>query len=116
MIEIGLGYIVLGQSTSSFSGGESQRLKLLKISQESLKGENICFLFDEPTSGLASSDVLKLVKYFKRLSGLGHSFIIIEHNLELLVNMDYLVELGPEAEKDGGQIIFQGGFKEFIKN
>lgn len=111
VIDMGLGYITLGQNTSSFSGGEAQRLKLLDMLKDSHKKfsqkPNI-LIFDEPTTGLSEKDVSLLIGQFKKLRTLGHTVIIVEHHLGLLRSVDWLVEVGPESADKGGTIIHQG--------
>ena len=111
VILMGLGYITLGQSTSSFSGGEAQRLKLLNIIEKAKIYQACCLIFDEPTSGLSDYDVGVLIKYLQRLVDKGHSIIVVEHHIGVLQVADYLIELGPGAADLGGQVIFQGSVK-----
>ena len=112
--ELGLGYLRLGQPINTLSGGESQRLKLVKHLAES--GESaaapgrkpILFLFDEPTTGLHFDDVRILLKVFQRLVDAGHSLLVIEHNLDVVQSADWIIDLGPEAGDEGGKIVAQG--------
>lgn len=105
--EVGLGYIKLGQSSSTLSGGESQRVKLAWfLSQESDDKEIL--IFDEPTTGLHFHDINTLLKAFNRLIGKGHTIIIIEHNLEVIKCADYIIDLGPEGGVDGGHLVCAG--------
>lgn len=113
--KLGLDYISLGQSTSSFSGGEAQRLKLLSISELATKSQKVCLMFDEPSTGLASSDVAKFIRYMRGLTKKGHTVIIVEHNLDVIRNADYVVEVGPGAASQGGNIIFQGPQEKFVQ-
>ena len=113
--KLGLGYISLGQSTSSFSGGEAQRLKLLSVSELNTKSQTVCLIFDEPSTGLASSDVANFMKYIRNLTEKGHTVIIVEHNLDVIRGADYVVELGPGAAAQGGKIMFQGPQEKFLK-
>ena len=110
LIEIGLGYLQLGQSTATLSGGEAQRLKL--ASYLSVSGgtatEPFLFLFDEPTTGLHLTDIHTLILALRKLLESGHSVIVIEHNIELLSQADYLIDLGPEGGTGGGQIMAEG--------
>jgi len=116
LVKTGLDYLKLGQSTSSLSGGEAQRLKLAGFLSKGFKnsGHSI-FIFDEPTTGLHWHDIQKLLNSFEELLTNGHTIIIIEHNLEVIKNADYLIELGPGGGKHGGNIIFSG-FSELILN
>jgi excinuclease ABC subunit A len=110
VIAMGLGYITLGQHTSSFSGGEAQRLKLLNMLKDAKKKfsqkPNI-LIFDEPTTGLSEKDVGLLIDQFRKLRELGHTVIIVEHHLGLLRSVDWLVEVGPESADKGGEIVYQ---------
>ena len=109
--EVGLGYIKLGQSSSTLSGGESQRIKLayfLSLSRKEKKAENIMFIFDEPTTGLHFYDVEKLLKAFDSLLSAGHSLVVVEHNQDVIRNADWIIDLGPDAGDRGGEIVFQG--------
>ena len=111
--EVGLGYIKLGQSSSTLSGGESQRVKLayfLSLSGEAAakNGERILFIFDEPTTGLHFYDVEKLLKAFDALLSKGHSVLVVEHNLDVIRSADWVIELGPEAGDRGGEVVFEG--------
>jgi excinuclease ABC subunit A len=106
--QMGLGYITLGQMTSSFSGGEAQRLKLLKLMQEVKPDRPSILIFDEPTVGLSDSDVAVLIDQFRLLTSKGHTLIVVEHHLDMLNAADWLVEIGPEAADRGGQLIYEG--------
>ena len=113
LVDVGLSYIKLGQSSSTLSGGESQRIKLayfLSMSSESLSArkEKILFLFDEPTTGLHFYDVEKLLKAFDALLGNGHSVIVVEHNLDVIRAADWVIDLGPDAGDKGGEVVFAG--------
>lgn len=105
---IGLGYVKLGQSTSTLSGGEAQRLKLATYLAKGNNQEPILFIFDEPTTGLHFYDIEKLLYAFDELIKLGHSLVVIEHNLEMIKCADWLIDLGPEGGKNGGHLIYQG--------
>ena len=113
LVDVGLGYIKLGQSSSTFSGGESQRIKLayfLSMSEQSGRSahERILFLFDEPTTGLHFFDVEKLLKAFDVLLDKGHSLIVVEHNLDVIRSADWVIDLGPDAGERGGEVVFAG--------
>lgn len=111
LMDVGLSYIKLGQSSSTLSGGESQRIKLasfLGMDDGSRPDKKILFLFDEPTTGLHFYDIEKLLKAFDALLDKGHSIIVVEHNPEVILRADWIVDLGPEAGDGGGKIVFQG--------
>ena len=106
--DVGLGYIKMGQSSSTLSGGESQRVKLAYfLSRESESG-HILFIFDEPTTGLHFHDINKLLKSINALVDHGHSVIMIEHNMEVIKSADWVIDLGPEGGEEGGNIVFVG--------
>ena len=113
LVDVGLGYIKLGQSSSTLSGGESQRIKLayfLSMSENSssMASKKILFLFDEPTTGLHFYDVEKLLKAFDVLLSKGHSLIVVEHNLDVIRAADWVIDLGPDAGDKGGEVVFEG--------
>jgi excinuclease ABC subunit A len=112
LVDVGLGYIRLGQSSSTLSGGESQRIKLayfLSLSQEDRpRKDRILFIFDEPTTGLHFYDVEKLLKAFDVLLSKGHSLVVVEHNLDVIRNADWVIDLGPDAGDRGGEVVFAG--------
>src|SRR5215469_13958399 len=105
--DVGLGYIKLGQSAVTLSGGEAQRMKLAKELSKRQTGRTL-YLLDEPTTGLHFEDVSKLLQVLHRLTDLGNSVVIIEHNLDVVRNADWIIDLGPEGGEDGGRIIAQG--------
>lgn len=105
---VGLGYIKLGQSSSTLSGGEAQRVKLASYLVKERSSEHILFLFDEPTTGLHFHDIRKLLDSLNALVEKGHTVIIIEHNMEVIKSADWVIDLGPEGGKDGGNLVFQG--------
>lgn len=106
--DTGLGYIKLGQSSNTLSGGEAQRVKLASFLGKGKMNEKILFIFDEPTTGLHFHDIHKLLKSFNALIEQGHSIIVIEHNIDVIKNADWVIDLGPEAGHEGGEIIFSG--------
>lgn len=114
LVDVGLGYITLGQSSSTLSGGESQRIKLayfmLMNAEQSgkAKEQKILFIFDEPTTGLHFYDVEKLLKSFDALLAKGHSIVVVEHNADVIRAADWVIDLGPEAGDGGGHIVFAG--------
>lgn len=114
--DVGLGYVTLGQSSSTLSGGEAQRIKLATFLGKGSKSDNALFIFDEPTTGLHFHDIQKLLKSFQALIEKGHSIVVIEHNIDLIKCADYIIDLGPEGGKDGGNLIVSGTPEEIIKN
>ncbi len=113
--QVGLEYVKLGQSSSSLSGGEAQRVKLAYFLSKSNKLEKTIFLFDEPTTGLHFEDIKKLLKSFDKLIQLGNSIICIEHNLDIINNSNWIIDLGPNGGDEGGKKIFSGEIRELIK-
>ena len=113
LADVGLSYIKLGQSSSTLSGGESQRIKLayflsLNDAQPRSGRQRIMFIFDEPTTGLHFYDVEKLLKSFDALIAKGHSIVVVEHNPDVIRSADWVIDLGPDAGDAGGQVVFQG--------
>jgi excinuclease ABC subunit A len=106
--DVGLGYVTLGQSSTTLSGGEAQRIKLASFIAKGATKDKVLFIFDEPTTGLHFHDITKLLKSFDALLDNGHSLVVVEHNLELIKCADHMIELGPMAGKEGGQIVAQG--------
>ncbi|MFK5958857.1 MAG: excinuclease ABC subunit UvrA [Lutibacter sp.] len=114
--DVGLGYVTLGQSSSTLSGGEAQRIKLASFLVKGTRQSKSLFIFDEPTTGLHFHDIKKLLDSFNALIKNGHSIIVIEHNIELIKCADYIIDLGKEGGKLGGSLIFQGTPEELINN
>jgi excinuclease ABC subunit A len=112
LVDVGLSYIKLGQSSSTLSGGESQRVKLasfLSINEESRsKKQHVLFIFDEPTTGLHFYDVEKLLRSFDALISKGHTIVVVEHNMDVVRSADWVIDLGPEAGDGGGNLVFAG--------
>ena len=109
LAEVGLGYVKLGQSSSTLSGGEAQRVKLASfLSRTGHHGEHILFIFDEPTTGLHFHDIGKLMKALQALTDAGHTVVVIEHNMDVIKCADWLLELGPEGGEEGGHLVYEG--------
>jgi excinuclease ABC subunit A len=115
LAEVGLGYIQLGQSSSTLSGGESQRVKLASFLGGEKSHEPTLFVFDEPTTGLHFHDIRKLLDAFNALIERGHSVLIIEHNPEVIKTADWLIDLGPEGGDAGGYVVFEGTPEDLVK-
>jgi excinuclease ABC subunit A len=113
--DVGLGYVTLGQSSSTLSGGEAQRIKLASFLVKGTRQDKSLFIFDEPTTGLHFHDIKKLLKSFNALIENGHSIIVIEHNIDLIKCADYIIDLGKEGGKLGGELIFQGTPEALVK-
>ena len=106
--DVGLGYIKLGQSTSTLSGGEIQRVKLATFLMKDNASESTLFVFDEPTTGLHFHDINKLLAAFNALIEKGHTIVVVEHNMDVIRCADWVIDLGPEAGEGGGRLVFAG--------
>ena len=113
--DVGLGYVTLGQSSATLSGGEAQRIKLASFISQGTSKEKVLFIFDEPTTGLHFHDIQKLLTSFEALIRRGHSIVVVEHNLDLIKCADHLIDLGPEAGDEGGYLVGQGTPEEINK-
>ena len=113
--DVGLGYVKLGQPSSTLSGGESQRVKLASYLAREFTDKRMMFIFDEPTTGLHIHDINRLLKAFNALIEAGHTVVIVEHNMEVIKCADHIIDLGPEAGSEGGTIVFEGTPKELAK-
>lgn len=114
--DVGLGYLQLGQSSSTLSGGEAQRVKLASFLVKGKTADKVLFIFDEPSTGLHFHDIKKLLISFQALIELGHSVIVIEHQPDIIKSADWVIDLGPEAGKHGGEIVFAGTPEDLAKN
>ena len=113
--DVGLGYVTLGQSSSTLSGGEAQRIKLASFLGKGNNKDKALFIFDEPTTGLHFHDIQKLLKSFNALIENGHSIIVVEHNLELIKCADYIIDLGPTGGEHGGNLVAKGTPEDIVK-
>jgi excinuclease ABC subunit A len=113
--DVGLGYVQLGQSSSTLSGGEAQRIKLASFLIKGASKEKALFVFDEPTTGLHFHDIKKLLASFDALIENGHSILVVEHNLDLIKCADWIIDLGPEGGSGGGTILYQGDVYGLLK-
>ena len=114
--DVGLGYVTLGQSSSTLSGGEAQRIKLASFLIKGSTKDKALFIFDEPTTGLHFHDIQKLLKSFNALIKKGHSIVVIEHNIDLIKCADYIIDLGPGGGENGGQLLAEGTPEEVAKS
>lgn len=114
LLDVGLGYVRLGQASSTLSGGESQRLKLAAFLSKGGEEKTGMFIFDEPTTGLHFHDIHKLLKSFNALLDRGHSIVVIEHNPEIIKSADWVIDLGPEGGEKGGYVVFEGTPEDII--
>ena len=115
MNELGLGYLKIGQSSTTLSGGEAQRIKLSKELGKLKRKKNNLYLLDEPTVGLHMEDIQKLLKSLNKLVDDGNTVLVIEHHLDVIKSADYIIDLGPEGGSDGGQIIATGTPEDIVQ-
>jgi excinuclease ABC subunit A len=115
LFDVGLGYVHLGQSSSTLSGGEAQRVKLGSFLIRENSGGHIFFIFDEPTTGLHFHDIQKLLNAINALVEKGHSVLVVEHNMEVIKSADWVIDLGPEGGKEGGNLVFEGTPEDLAK-
>ena len=115
LADVGLGYVKLGQSSSTLSGGESQRVKLASFMGTEKEESSVLFIFDEPTTGLHFHDIRKLLDAFNALISSGHSVLIIEHNPDVIKTADWIIDLGPEGGEEGGYLVFEGTPEDLVK-
>jgi len=115
LFDVGLGYIGIGQSSTTLSGGEAQRIKLAEQLAKRSTGKTI-YILDEPTTGLHSADVAKLIQMLTRLVDAGNTVLVIEHNLDVIKTADYIIDLGPEGGDGGGTLVATGTPEEVAQN
>jgi excinuclease ABC subunit A len=115
LVEVGLGYLKVGQASSTLSGGEAQRIKLASFLSKGINATPTLFIFDEPTTGLHFFDIEKLLKALNALIDAGHSVIVIEHNTDIMKSADWIIDLGPEGGEKGGNILFSGAPEDLVK-
>ena len=116
LAEVGLGYVHLGQSSNTLSGGEAQRIKLASFLIKGNNSHKTLFIFDEPTTGLHFHDIKKLMKSFDALIEQGNTIIVIEHNMDVVKCADWVIDIGPEGGDEGGKLVFEGTPEELIKD
>lgn len=116
LADVGLGYVKLGQSSSTLSGGEAQRIKLASFLIKGNNNKSTLFIFDEPTTGLHFHDIKKLLKSFDALIAQGNSILVIEHNMDMIKSADWIIDIGPEGGEKGGELIFEGTPEQMVDN
>jgi excinuclease ABC subunit A len=114
--DVGLGYVHLGQSSSTLSGGEAQRVKLASFLTKGVAKDPVLFIFDEPTTGLHFHDINKLLKALNALIEIGHTVVVVEHNIDVIKCADWIIDLGPKGGEEGGNLVFEGTPENLIKN
>jgi len=114
--DVGLGYVKLGQASSTLSGGEAQRIKLASFLIKGNHSKNTVFIFDEPTTGLHFHDIKKLLAAFEALIALGNTILVIEHNMDMIKCADWIIDIGPEGGMGGGNLVFEGTPEEMVAN
>jgi excinuclease ABC subunit A len=112
---VGLGYVQLGQSSTTLSGGEAQRVKLSAELAKVATGHTL-YILDEPTTGLHFADIHNLLNVLQRLVDMGHTVVVIEHNLDVIKTADYIIDLGPEGGDAGGEVVVAGSPEKILKN
>jgi len=115
LVDVGLGYVQLGQSSNTLSGGEAQRIKLASFLVKGNNTHKTLFIFDEPTTGLHFADIKKLLKSFEALLDNGNTIIVIEHNMDVIKSADWVIDIGPEGGDNGGEVIFEGVPEDLVK-
>ena len=115
LYDVGLGYIKIGQSSTTLSGGEAQRVKLATELSKRATGKTV-YILDEPTTGLHTADVHKLIEVLQRIVDSGNTVIVIEHNLDVIKTADYIIDLGPEGGNGGGTVVAKGTPEEITEN
>jgi excinuclease ABC subunit A len=115
LVDVGLGYLKMGQSSSTMSGGEAQRVKLASFLSKGFQAPHTLFIFDEPTTGLHFYDIDKLLISLNALINRGHSILVIEHNMEVIKCADHVIDIGPEGGEKGGDVLFSGTPEELCE-
>jgi excinuclease ABC subunit A len=116
LADVGLGYVKLGQSSSTLSGGEAQRIKLASFLIKGNTSKSTLFIFDEPTTGLHFHDIKKLLLSFDALIAQGNSILVIEHNMDMIKSADWIIDIGPEGGENGGELIFEGTPEQMVSS
>jgi excinuclease ABC subunit A len=116
LFEVGLGYVKLGQSSNTLSGGEAQRIKLAYFLIKGNNSGHTVFIFDEPTTGLHFHDIKKLLISFNVLLAKGNTIIVIEHNVDIIKSADWVIDIGPEGGENGGYLVFEGTPEDLLKS